>query len=89
MPREIRLLSVGVGSKMTRQQEFDPATGKPLFAEDGTPAMMDVLELAFVDTLSHDTYVVPLTPQGVEAVEKALKPISGIVIPQPGMVPRI
>lgn len=85
MAVEVRLLTVGVGSKMTKQQEFDEKG--PKFNEDGTPSLIDVLELAFVDPQSQTTYVIPLTQVGIDAVLSALKPPSSLVIAKPGMVP--
>lgn len=84
MPKEERLLGYGVGSKMTQQQGMTPEG--PAFDEQGMPVMIPVLELILIDQMSGDIVIIPLTPEGVEAVKRAINP-SGLVIAQPGQIP--
>lgn len=84
MPRETRLLGYGVGSKMVKQQAMTP-TG-PATDEMGMPILINVLELIFIDQHNGDIIVVPLTPEGVEAVKGAMNP-SGLVIAQSSQIP--
>lgn len=88
MPTEVRLLGVGVGARMTRSQQVG-GDGQGLFDDGGIAVMQDILELAFIDAATGNAYIVPLTPEGVEAVKKALGPQSGLVIPTGVQIPGV
>lgn len=83
MAKEIRLLGFGVGSRMTQQPQMGPEG--PVMNDDGFPVMVQVLELMFVDQVTNDMYILPLTEAGVEAVKRAINP-SSVIIAAPGAV---
>lgn len=85
MPKEQRLMGYSVGSRMTQQQSVNQQ-GQGEVDENGTPVMVQILELAFVDHQVGDIVIVPLTREGVENVKRALNP-SGLIVPPPGAVP--
>jgi hypothetical protein len=85
MPTETRLHGFGVGSRKTSQQEVGP-DGIPITDDNGLPKMMPVIELIFFEQKTGDTYILPLPPAGVEAVQNALNP-SPLIVPQPGESP--
>lgn len=83
MPKEIRLLGYGVGSRMTQQPVMGPAG--PEVNDDGFPVMQQVLELIFVCQMTGDTIILPLTEAGIEAVKNAMSP-SSLIIPPAGTI---
>lgn len=82
MPLETRLHGFGVGSRMTSGPEIGPG-GVPVTDDSGLPMMQPVLELIFFDQKTGNTFILPLPPAGIEAVQKALSP-SGLVLPKMG-----
>jgi hypothetical protein len=83
VPRETRLLGFGVASRMTVQPLHGP--GGPQYNEDGSPVMINVLELMFIDQQTGEIFILPLTDEGIAATQKALNP-SSLIVPAPGSV---
>lgn len=81
--RETRLLGYGVASRQTRQPGFS-SDGSPILDDKGNPAIIDVLELVLINQQDGQLYILPLTEEGVQVIEKALRP-SSLVIPPAGM----
>jgi hypothetical protein len=67
---------------MTQQAQIGP-DGQQVKDDFGLPQMIPILELIFIDQMKGDIIVVPLTPEGVEAVKHAINP-SPVIVPPPG-----
>lgn len=84
MPTETRLTQVSIGARQVRLPKGDDS-GQPMHdPETGMPMMIDVIELAFINPMTGDATVIPLGPEGIENVIKALRP-SSVVVPPPGL----
>lgn len=57
--------------------------GQQVKDEFDLPRMQPILELIFIDQMKGDVIVIPLTPDGVEAVKNAINP-SPVIVPPPG-----
>jgi hypothetical protein len=84
MPRETRLLGYGLASRGTRQVKIDPNGQPEIDPATGQPVMVDITELLLVCQRTGDTYILPLTEEGVDLMKRALTP-SPLVVPPAGL----